>query len=530
MMNAASFLDSAARAWPDRVMLTDRSGSWSYSAVHSDACRVAGGLLAHGVKAGEAVAISCPNIVEFVSAYFGVLKLGAVPVPLNLMLLERDVQTILEQTNAVAYICWAGAPGVPVGREGHKAYRASESCKHFFLVGDSSLIDEEVHPPSWQDLLDFGTDTFTTVPRAPDDTAEIIYSSGTSGRARGAINTHAGVVLNAYSIADCLGLRCDDKALIVVPLFAGYSRGALLLPGMLVGAELVLLPRYDKLEVWRTIRDEKITAFAGVPAMYFDLLEVVTAGGEQAVDVASHWRLAISAGAPLPLPLQSRFEQVFEVPIRQMLGMAEARIIACERADEAPRRGSVGRPVWGTEIMVADENLRFLPVGEKGEILVNSPANMTGYQSDPLATDRVISGSWVRTGDVGYLEPDGFLHIVDRKMDVINSGGYKIYPREVEDVISQHPSVALVSVVGQPTERLGEEAIAFVTLHKERPCTVESLKSWAESCLPSYTRPRHYEICEDLPKGPTGKILKQELRRMASESADLARQSAGLGG
>lgn len=516
-MNVAEFLDFPSKTCPDKVAVTDVRGSYTYADLHREACRVASGLAALGVKPGDHVAISCPNTVEFVTAYFGAAKLGAVAVPMNLMLLKRDIQAQIEQTRTVAFICWAGTPTTPVGREGYAAFRDSPCCRHFILIGDPEPLGAHVGVVSWGALLDSGQTTYASPQRAADDAAEIIYSSGTSGRARGAISPHSGIVINTHAVAESLGMQHDDKVLIVVPLFAGYARGASMLPGMLAGAELVLLPRYDKMEMWRKIREHKITMFAGVPAMYFDLMESLEP--ETGSKVSSHWRLAVSAGAPLPLPLQTRFEERFNVPLLQMLGMAEARIVACERANDVRRRGSVGRAICGTEIMVADEALNPLPTGEKGEILVSGSANMKGYQADPEQTRRITHGAWIRTGDVGYLDADGFLHVVDRTMDVINRGGFKVYPRDVEDVLLQHPSVAMASVVGRPDERLGEEVVAFVALRADAPCSAQALHVWADEQLPRHAQPRVYEIRDELPKGPTGKILKQELRRIAAESS-----------
>jgi long-chain acyl-CoA synthetase len=362
------------------------------------------------------------------------------------------------------------------------------------------------------------TDRFETRRRRPDDTAVILYTSGTTGQPKGAELTHLNMVTNALTSRDMflpatLGGIEQDVALITLPLFHSTAQTCLQNAGLYGGFRLVLLPRFEPAAVLDTMMRERVNLWIGVPTMYWMLLQHVAAAKVDPAPVAKQLRLCVSGGAPMPVEVMRRFEEMFGVRVLEGYGLSETSPVACFNQIHRPSKpGTVGQPIFGVDVQCVDDQDRPVAVGERGEVVIRGPNVMKGYLNRPEATAEVLRHGWFHTGDVGSIDSDGYLSIVDRMKDMIIRGGLNVYPRELEEVLMTHPAIALVAVVGVPHERLGEEIKAFVVRKPGAELTADALVAWGREQFASYKAPRIVEFRETLPIGPTGKILKRELR------------------
>ncbi len=508
-MNAATILEDAARALPAKLAVIDREAQYTYRELDALANRVANGLRAAGIGKGDRVVISCPNSVHFVALFFGVVKLGAVAVPINLMLRRREIEYLLAQSDAAAYVCHAGTPEFPVGQEGHGAFTAVDSCRHFWMIpGDSSAGLPDV--PSWDSLVDQAAD-FESVCCGAGDMAEIMYSSGTTGRSKGTVHSIGSLIINELMMRDRSGFVQGDVTFAMMPFFNGFCRTVAMLPTILVGGTLVTAQKFRPREAWDGIVKHKATMFPGVPMMYAGMLET---GPVPELGSLSHWRLALSSGAILPVQLQEEFKARTGIIIRQLYGMCEARAMCTESPGDPMSPLSCGRPLWGTVMRCLDERRQPLPPGQIGDLEVGGLGVMDCYFNDPAATEEVMQQGWLSTGDKGFIDGAGEIHVVGRTKDMITRGGNHVYPAEVEQALLTHPAIANAAVVGAPDERLGEEVCAFVSLKEGVECGSEALIAWAKENISAHAWPRRIQILPALPTGIMGKILKSELRKM----------------
>ncbi|MGH9311539.1 MAG: AMP-binding protein, partial [Vicinamibacterales bacterium] len=296
-------------------------------------------------------------------------------------------------------------------------------------------------------------------------------------------------------------------------LFHSTAQTCLMNAGFLGGFRLVLMPRFDAAATLETMRREEVGFWIGVPTMYWTLLQLAKGGGVDTSAIARHIRLCVSGGAAMPLEVMRGFESVFSVRIVEGYGLSETSPVACFNQLHRPARpGTVGQPIFGVEVRCVDEEDRFVPVGEPGEIVIRGPNVMKGYFGRPDATEDAMRHGWFHTGDIGTIDADGYVTIVDRKKDMIIRGGFNVYPREIEEVLLTHPAVALAAVVGVPDERLGEEVKAFIVRRGGADVTEGDLIEWSREQMAAYKYPRTIEFRDSLPVSATGKILKRELR------------------
>jgi long-chain acyl-CoA synthetase len=372
--------------------------------------------------------------------------------------------------------------------------------------------------PALGHLMQEHTAGFETRRHRPGDTAVMLYTSGTTGHPKGAELTHENMVLNAAASRDMYlpaiqGGFAQDVALVTLPLFHSTAQTCLMNAGFLGGFRLVLLPRFDPVETLDTMRTEQVGIWIGVPTMYWALLRCVDERHIDPAPVAASLRLCVSGGAPMPVEIMKRFEATFGVRVVEGYGLSETSPVVCFNQLHRPTKpGTVGQPIFGVEVRCIDEHERPLPAGERGEVVVRGPNVMKAYYNRPESTEDVMQGGWFHTGDIGMLDDEGYLTIVDRKKDMIIRGGMNVYPREIEELLLQHPAVSLAAVVGVPDERLGEEITAFVVLKPGAPLSAEELMAWCRDRLAAYKYPRLIEFRESLPIGPTGKVLKRELK------------------
>jgi long-chain acyl-CoA synthetase len=346
--------------------------------------------------------------------------------------------------------------------------------------------------------------------RADADTAVILYTSGTTGRPKGAELTHASLRTNAeITRTDLLTLGPDDVVFAGLPLFHSFGQTCTLNAAVGAGASLAMLPRFDPAQALQVVAEHGVTVFAGVPTMYSALLHVPDRSSYD----TSALRVCISGGAALPVEVLRQFESSFGCAVLEGYGLSETSPVASFNHPHRERKpGSIGTPVRGVEMQVIDLDGNPLAQGEVGEITIRGHNVMKGYWNKPEATAEAISADgWFRTGDIGRMDADGYYAIVDRKKDLIIRGGYNVYPREIEEVCYEHPAVAEAAVIGIAHDQLGEEVGAAIALKPGAQVSAEELRTFVKGQVAAYKYPRHVWFVDALPKGPTGKILKREI-------------------
>jgi len=491
-MNLARLFIDTAGTRPDSVSLRIDEQTISYRALAEASERVAGLLAAHDVVPGDRVAIMLPNVPEFAAVYYGVLRAGGVVVPMNPLLKAREVSHYLSDSGARLVFAWpAAAEEVAAGLEQ--------------APGATIVV---VEPDSFDALLAGHEPIAPVVDRSPDDTAVILYTSGTTGRPKGAELTHGNLVRNVeVTQSDLVRLTGDDVVFGGLPLFHSFGQTCTLNASMAAGATLLLLPRFGAAAAVDLLASYGATVFAGVPTMYAALVGLPDAPELPGL------RTCISGGAALPVEVLHRFEEKFGCEVLEGYGLSETSPVASfNRPGRARKPGSIGYPVTGVEMQVVDRSGTPVAVGEVGEIAIRGHNVMKGYWQKPDATAGVLdSEGWFRTGDMGRVDADGFYFIVDRKKDLIIRGGFNIYPREIEEVLYEHPDVAQAAVVGISHAAYGEEVGAAVVLRPGATVTEVELRDFVKGQVAAYKYPRVVWFVDALPLGPTGKVLKREI-------------------
>jgi long-chain acyl-CoA synthetase len=488
--NLADNLTEIALGHPDRPALRVADAILTYAELDAAAARVAGLLRAKGIEPGDRVGIMLPNVPEFAIAYYGVLRAGGVVVPMNVLLKRREVAFYLSDSGAKVVFAWhahaeealAGAEDarteyVPVGP--YEFYRAPAGVKPFA----------------------------STAERAAKDTAVILYTSGTTGKPKGAELTHSNLAINADVTREMLSVGPEDVILGALPLFHAFGQTCGLNVAVSAGASLALVQRFDPGAVLETIDRERVSVFEGVPTMYAALLHHPD---RERFDVRT-LRLCVSGGAALAVELLRGFEEAFGCVILEGYGLSETSPVACFNHPNRLRKpGSIGTPVEGVEMRLVDETRAKVTDGEVGEIAIRGHNVMKGYWNRPDATAEAIDvDGWFYSGDLARVDEDGCFFVVDRKKELIIRGGYNVYPREIEEVLYEHPAVREAAVIGIPHPVLGEEVGAAVALKPGSRATEAEVRDYVKSNVASYKYPRHVWFVDELPKGATGKILKR---------------------
>jgi long-chain acyl-CoA synthetase len=502
-LNLATMLRESAMAHPGKPAALYDGGRLTYAELDALSDRFAAGLRAAGVSPGETVGLQLPNIPQFPIAYFGMLKAGCVGVPVNVLLKAPELAHCLRDARARALVTWAGVADEAL-KGAHEAGVGSVYVAH-----TPGLPETEGH--RFEELLAVEPETPPLEQTDPGDTAVIVYTSGTTGTPKGAELTHYQLYMNADTPGRLFGIRDDDVVLVVLPLFHVFGLSSQLNICVRFGATMSLVPRFEPAKVLEVMQRDGVTVFEGVPTMYVALLN-----HPQVEDYdLSSLRIAISGGAPIPAEVLDAFERKFGVVILEGYGLTETASTTTFNVSADERKVySVGKPIWGVEVQVWDDDDRPLPAGPDhiGELVIRGVNTMRGYFHNPEATAEAFAGGWFHSGDLGYRDEDGFYFIVDRKKDLIIRGGYNVYPREIEEAFYTHPAVAGAAVVGVPDQRLGEEVKAFVELKPGSTATEQELIEHMRQQVAAYKYPRIVEIRDQLPKGPTGKVLKKELQ------------------
>ncbi|MDQ1648176.1 MAG: long-chain acyl-CoA synthetase, partial [Frankiaceae bacterium] len=426
--------------------------------------------------------------------YYGILRAGGVVVPMNPLLKGREVKFYLEDPGAKILFAWGDF-------EEAASKGADDAGAEYIPVkpGDFEKLLADAEPD--QELVDVDA----------DDTAVILYTSGTTGTPKGAELTHGNLKKNATVTADTLAHSTEDDIVLgALPLFHSFGQTCGLNASMYKGACLTLIPRFDPKKAMEILERDKVTIFQGVPTMYVALLHLDESDRRD----TSSLRLCNSGGSALPVEVLKGFEKTYGCKVLEGYGLSETSPVASfNHPDKEQKAGSIGTPIEGVEMKLVDDDGKDVEgTDEVGEIAIRGHNIMKGYWKRDDATAEVMRDGWFATGDLGKVDEDGYFFIVDRKKDMIIRGGYNVYPREIEEVLYEHPAVAEVAVLGVPHESLGEEVAAAVGLKAGAEATVEELRDFVKEQVANYKYPRHIWIVDELPKGPTGKILKREVK------------------
>jgi acyl-CoA synthetase (AMP-forming)/AMP-acid ligase II len=493
------------RANHPALICDEVSETWSEFTRNLNRC--ANSLLAGGVATGERVAVVMSNSAGKVHALFGIMTAGAVSVPINLsisddamlaLILDSGARTIIASTDQHARL--------DAMRE-----RLGDAVKRFVLY-------DEAAPGwvAWTAFLYRGADASPRVSVGATDLLNIIYSSGTTGTPKGIAHTHRGRLDWAYDLAIALRYHSGARVLLTIGLYSNISWAAMLC-ALLAGGTLVVHRRFDPLRFLETVGELGITHTAMVPVQFQRVVELMC---RHDYDVRS-MQAMMCCGSPLPASLKQELFQRFPCGVIELYGLTEGVITTLDPEDAPGRWSSVGRPLLGTDIRILDQNDREAPRGEAGEIVSRGRIAMSGYFQRPDATAAVVwrdehGREWLRTGDIGRLDAENFLYIVDRKKDLIISGGQNVYPQDIEAVLMHHPNVSEAAVIGVPSQRWGETPVAIVVPRESEHFDPTALRAWCNERVGKHQRIVAVISIEALPRNANGKILKRELRTQFS--------------
>ncbi len=520
MLNLSILLEDSARSFPDRDALVLGDTRLTYAQVNAAANQVANLLVERGIQPGDKVALSCPNLPYFPIVYYGILKAGAVVVPLNVLLKGREVAYHLGDADVKAYFCFEGTPDLAIGAEGHAGFLAAQAdgkpVEQFFLItADPGAASPIEGTETLGQALAGKSPVFDAVVTEPSDTAIILFTSGTTGQAKGAELSHSNTMMNVTTMNRLFRNEpASDTHVLTLPLFHTFGATVQMHAGFATAATLLLVPRFDAEQVIGLMQKEEVTFFAGVPTMWWGLLAALDADpGIDVERIARNLRIGASGGASLPVEIISQVKEKLGVQILEGYGLSETSPVATfSDPGQEPRPGSIGVPIWGVEVKLIDDDWNEVTeIGGIGEIAIKGHNIMKGYYGRPEATAEAIRNGWFRSGDLARRDEDGFYYIVDRSKDMIIRGGFNVYPREIEEVLMTHPDVSLAAVVGIPHESHGEEVKAFVIRNAGASVTEDELVAWGKEQMANYKYPRIVTFVDSLPMTATGKILKREL-------------------
>jgi long-chain acyl-CoA synthetase len=522
----AMFRATVARA-PDADAIRYFDGRISFRELDELTDAFAVGLLEAGVAPGDRVALYLQNVPQFVIALVGTWKLGGIAVSVSPMNREREVTLLLRDSGATALVCLDGLyEEVAAKAVGGTDVRlvVTTSALDFQTRGDERVFTgvERIRDAGTADLAGllerFRGRKPPPVALGPDDVAFLTYTSGTTGPPKGAMNTHRNVMFTAQVYRDWMTLGPDDVILGVAPLFHITGLIGHVALALLTGAPLVLTYRVEPSVVIDAIREHRCTFTVGSITVFIALLNAPNLSRDAVASLATIY----SGGAPIPPSTVRAFREATGHYIHNIYGLTEttspshAVPLGVEApVDETYGALSVGVPVYDTVVRIVDDDRTELPVGEVGEIVISGPQVVPGYWNKPEETAKALPGGALHTGDVGYMDARGWFYVVDRKKDQINVSGYKVWPREVEDVLHEHSAVRDVAVVGAPDAYRGETVVAFVSLRAGRSVAEGELVEFCRQRMAAYKCPRKVEILDEVPKTPTGKILRRELRGIA---------------
>ncbi|MDI7743045.1 fatty acid--CoA ligase family protein [Lysinibacillus fusiformis] len=512
-MNLVERVRQTALEQPEKHAYHFLGRDTTYGEFEETVSRFAAGLQQLGVEKGDHVAFLLGNTPHFLISLYATMRIGATAIPVNPMYTQDEIAYIIQNGDVKAVIALdLLLPLVEVG------VKVLPQVENYIICETTQDIGEKVNALSnsakektklFSQILGSPVESVDPVKVEEDDTAIILYTSGTTGYPKGAMLTHRNLYSNARDVGHYLSMTPEDRVIATLPVFHVFALTVVVNAPLLQGATVLLAPRFSPSEIYDLAESQKATVFAGVPTMYNFLYQF-----DGDADKFAALRLAVSGGAPLPVQVLHDFEAKFKVKVSEGYGLSEASPVTCfNPLDRERKAGSIGMSISNVENKVVDEFGNEVPVGEVGELIVRGPNVMKGYYKMPEDTANAIRGEWLYTGDLAKKDEDGYFYIVDRKKDMIIVGGFNVYPREVEEVLFTHPNVVEAAVVGFPDANLGEAVHAYVVL-KENNTTVEELQAFCAQRLVKYKVPAAIDLLEELPKNSTGKILRRSLKQI----------------
>ncbi|OWY64763.1 long-chain fatty acid--CoA ligase [cyanobacterium TDX16] len=510
-MNITQHIERGCHLFPDKPALIFEGTTFTYAELDRLANRVANGLRDLGVHRSDRIALFLPNIPEFIISYLGILKLGAIAVSLNAMLKSSEVKFILDDCGAKAVVTTADlVKNVPQAD--------LPQLKHVLIAEGTAAVGT-----SLAELMANASPSARGVEMDRYAPAAIVYTSGTTGFPKGATLSHGNLISNSYSQQHCCGMQAEDRLLLYLPLFHCFGQNAVLNAGLNACATLVLHRNFDLTQILKSVTDEQITMFFGVPSVFLVLLNM-----DLPKDQLKSVRFFFSGAAPLPTEVAQKWYDKYGLVIHQGYGLTETSPCASYNHDYIYKPGSVGTAIENVEMKIVNNGKDVEP-GEVGEIAIRGPNVMLGYWNRPFETAEAIKNGWFYSGDIGHMDEDGFFYIVDRSKDMINVAGFKVYPTEVENVIYEHPAVAEVAVYGVPDLEKSEIVKANIVLKPDCNVTEKQMIAFCAERIAAYKMPKAIKFVDSIPKNPTGKVLKRVLRDEAANEAALKKGSTAVG-
>jgi len=501
-MNLAELVDNEIQHHGEHVSLVFQDQEWTNVAVNRAARKLGSGLRQLGVTRGDRVAINMPNCPEVFQSFQAVWRIGAVVVPVNYLVGEAETAHIYEDCGAETVI---GSPELFPKIEAARA--RAPSVRNVVLTGERVPAGT----CAYNDLLEAGSDQLETVSTDDDELATLVYTAGTTGKPKGVMHSHHGLYSCARTVLDTLSWPEKQVTIFVLPLCHMYGLGSMVTDSLKGGGKAVVLPTFEIEKIFEAMARHRGNIFVGVPTMYVYMLLYPHL---EKYDLSSMWWWQ-SGSAPLGLETCKAFKERFGGEIIEGWGMTETAALSCTNPIRGPVKvGSIGKPMKGVQINIVDSAGSQLPAGQEGEIVIRTPSMMKGYWKKPQETAEVLKNGWLHSGDIGYVDEDGYFFITDRKKDLIIKAGENIHPREIDEVICAHPKVCEAATVGIRDAVYGEDIKAFVVLKPGETCSQDEIIDWCTARLKRFKSPRHVRFVEALPKNLIGKVLRRELRAM----------------
>jgi len=490
-MNLARNLEQAARFFPEFPALVERGHATTYAALEAESNRVAGALVGLGLEPGDHVALCLPNGKPWLAAYFGAIKAGGAAVTLAAGMAPGELRPLLADCNPKVLF---------TTQEKLTALGSRQGLGGTKIVAPGGDITYEA-------LLALGDGEFQAVERERYDVAAVLYTGGTTGTPKGVMLTHENLMVSAHNVARQERSDHEDRVLCFLPLHHVFGQVHVMLSTILTAGCLEMMPAFDLEEVLAAFGRGEVTKFYAVPTVYLRLL-----GQDNLKERLGKVRYCFSAAASMALEVVREWKEVSGLDIHEAYGMTESASMVTYNHYYRHKVGSVGTPVGSVEVAIMDQEGNLLPQGRDGEICIQGPNIMKGYLNRPGETARAFRGPWFRSGDVGHLDEDGYLYIVDRIKDMIITGGENVYPREVEELLYQRPEVAECAVVGLPDREYGEQVTAVIVPKPGAELDPEELRAYLRERLSGFKVPKAFVVVPDLPRSAAGKILKRVLK------------------
>lgn len=497
-MNITQNVERAARYFPEKTAIFFENKQISYAQLDNHTARLAGAMSANGISKGDRVALYLPNIPEFIYCYIATLKIGAIAVSVNPMLKSEELSYLLNDCEA-KLLCTVDELLINVRPADYPGLNQILLCEG----------EADGHPTIYE-WMEKTSDKVNALDMHRDDDAVILYTSGTTGFPKGATLSHGNVISNSWTAAHHTGYRADDCMTLFLPLFHVFGQNFVMNAAFFACAALSLYRRFEAEKVLESIKENQVTIFMAVPTIYIMLLNMDLSKYD-----LSSIRYDFSAAATMPREISARWKEYFGRPVYEGYGLTESSPFACYNHDFRHKLGSVGTPVENVEVKILDEHDNEAPLGEWGEICIKGPGVMKGYWKRPEETAVALRNGWLHTGDIGTMDEEGYVFIVDRVKDMINAAGFKVWPAEVEQLLYKHPAIKELAVYGMPHPKKGEAVRAAIVLKEGAKATSEELIAYCRENMANYKVPAVIDFLDELPKSATGKILKRVLRDQA---------------